>query len=261
MCGVFMKEYLYRYISFEKFVGMIQNQALTFVAPDMWEDPKESSAFNTYLNSIENTYEKLFLQCIYNKTYGQCWTKLAESDAMWRIYSYNNKALRIKVSKNKITLLENVDVVDINYTDNVFDGKNRKNGKQLFLETLSQKRLAFEHEQEVRLISLYQYKDDDDIDKNIKAMLVVCRHPQSFELLDSMFPDTELEQQVEQAVILSNVGKNYQSTKNISFKHISNFIEGVMVHPQAPDWYTKIVEDFCKLNNIVFEGKSSLYST
>ena len=30
-----MSEYLYRYISFESFVGLVQNKALTFVLPKL----------------------------------------------------------------------------------------------------------------------------------------------------------------------------------------------------------------------------------
>ena len=33
-----MAQYLYRYISFETFVGMVQKQALTFVLPKVWDD-------------------------------------------------------------------------------------------------------------------------------------------------------------------------------------------------------------------------------
>lgn len=40
---------------------------------------------------------------------------------------------------------------------------------------------------------------------------------------------------------------------------ISDFLEGVMVHPIAPQWYVDIVEDICRLRNINFEGQSEIY--
>jgi len=50
-----MPQYLYRYISFETFVGMVQKQALTFVLPKVWDDPKERTAFYSFIEKRENT--------------------------------------------------------------------------------------------------------------------------------------------------------------------------------------------------------------
>lgn len=33
-----------------------------------------------------------------------------------------------------------------------------------------------------------------------------------------------------------------------------------MVHPLAPQWYVKIVEDICKMKNIRFDGQSEIYT-
>ena len=96
-----MNSYLYRYISFETFVGMIQNQSLTFVLPQVWDDPQEDNAFFSFVNDLDDIYKKiLFLTC-HNKTYAQCWTQNGQSDAMWRIYGYGERAVRIKISRNK----------------------------------------------------------------------------------------------------------------------------------------------------------------
>lgn len=251
-----MSEYLYRYIGFETFVGMIQNQALTFVFPELWEDPKEGNSFYELVGTKSSAYERLFLIALYYKTYGQCWTRLSESDAMWRIYSNGNRAIRIKVSVDKLELLENVSIVPVEYTENSFTPINKSSD---FYKSLSQKRTAFEHEKEVRLLTSYKFEDDDDIEKHIKGVLAVCKHPQSVQIIESLFPNTDMDIQVEKLFELTNMGKNAQKTKNISFAHITDFIAGVMVHPQAPDWYVEIVQEFCKRNNIPFEGKSELY--
>ena len=40
---------------------------------------------------------------------------------------------------------------------------------------------------------------------------------------------------------------------------ISEYIEGVMVHPLAPQWYVKIIQDICLQKNIKFDGQSKIY--
>ena len=88
--------FLYRYISFETFVGMVQKNALTFVLPSVWDDPQEDFPFVRLINQKKSAVEMAFLIAIHNKTYAQSWSELSESDAMWRIYAYNNRAVRIK---------------------------------------------------------------------------------------------------------------------------------------------------------------------
>ena len=46
-------EFLYRYISFESFVGMVQKNALTFVLPSIWEDPQEIIPFIQFVDRID----------------------------------------------------------------------------------------------------------------------------------------------------------------------------------------------------------------
>lgn len=251
-----MLEYIYRYISFETFVGMIQSKALTFVLPELWEDPQESKPFYQFLESKEKTIERMLLIACFQKTYGQCWTKLSESDAMWRIYSYNNKAIRIKAEIEKIALLKNVHIAPVNYTNSVFEPHNDSLD---FLASITQKRTAFEHEKEIRLIDCYKFESDEDFFRHVKAFLGVSKHEQWQQAMDNLFPNLTIEEQVEKACQLLNIGKSKQTSKKISFAHVPDFICGVMVHPQSPDWYVKIVEDFCNINNIPFEGQSTLY--
>lgn len=254
-----MDEYIYRYISFETFVGMVQSQALTFVQPMLWEDPQESSPFRQFIEGLHNEWEQLVFTACYFKTFGQCWTRLSESDAMWRIYSYNKKAIRVKIKKDALLLLDNVDAIDVTYQDTVFEYQDEKDIKKDYLRALCQKRIAFQHEQEIRLIHHYRFLNDEDFDRHVKAVMAISDHPQKMEALKSLFPDLTIEEQVDKTCRLLNVGKNKQAAKHISFTHIPDFICGVMIHPQADDWYVKVVEDFCRINSIPFEGKSQLY--
>ena len=33
-----------------------------------------------------------------------------------------------------------------------------------------------------------------------------------------------------------------------------------MIHPLAPQWYVKIIEDICKVKKIHFDGQSEIYT-
>ena len=41
--------------------------------------------------------------------------------------------------------------------------------------------------------------------------------------------------------------------------NLSEFLEGVMVHPLAESWYVDIVRDICQSKKIKFEGQSAIY--
>lgn len=254
-----MEEYLYRYISFETFVGMIQDQALTFVLPELWDDPKEGAALENALSSLKTVYERLMFLSMRSKTFCQCWTTLEESDAMWRIYNYGNRSLRIKTSFSKARQLNNVDIIPVIYSNDPMPFKEEE--KFDFRKAISCKRLAFEHEKEIRLIQHYRFTSTEDCEHHIKATWALYDETKRMQLLDSLYPGKSVEEQVEATVKLLNVGKNRECTRHISFSHIPDFIEGVLVNPFAPDWYVDIVKQYCSLNSIHFEGKSTLYQS
>ena len=252
------RDYLYRYISFEAFVGMVQKNALTFVLPLIWDDPQEETPFELLISKKESATQMAFLIALHNKTYAQSWSELAESDAMWRIYAYNNRAVRIKVKKDKINLLDGVRAIPVKYSDEPFDCETFD--EETLFSSLAYKRIAFCHEKEVRLISSYKYQDKQDAQQHIKAVYIQHDHPDRVKILESMFPNLEFEEKLDRIIELLNIGDKCKKTKDISYEHIHDFIDGVLVHPLAPEWYVEVVQDFCKRNNIPFEGKSNLYS-
>lgn len=250
-------EFLYRYISFETFVGMVQKSALTLVLPSMWDDPQEDNPFFQMLQNEDSEIRKAFYLAAHQKTYAQCWSELAESDAMWRIYAYNNRSVRVKVSRNNMARLEQVRIVNVTYSDEAFDCD--KVDERNFFTSLAYKRTAFCHEKEVRLIKLYQYRDKEDAIRHVNAFVIVSEHPDRVEILEGMYPELELEEKIDRIVELLNIGDKCKKTSDISFAHIPDFISGVMVHPLAPEWYVEVVREFCNRNSIPFEGKSELY--
>ena len=255
-----MGDYLYRYISFEAFVGMIQKESLTFMLPALWDDPKEGIPFEQLLENFdkEKVYERIMLFSVYQKTYAQCWTKLSESDAMWRIYSFNNRAIQIRVSKKNLQLLPDIHLVPVKYVNRFEPGDSI--GIDAFLQSLATKRRAFEHEKEVRLIKYYRFSGNEDLEQHINAFLASFDHPKRMEIVDSIFPELSLEEKVDKIVKLLNIGNKKQKTLEVSYQHIPNFIAGVKVHPLAPDWYIDVVKEYCTRNKIPFDGRSTLYS-
>ena len=253
-----MTKYLFRYVSFETFVGMIQKKALTFVSPTLWDDPKESAPFTQFIEKIEDSTLKYMLMTVYYKTFCQSWSRVAESDAMWRIYAYGNRSVQIKASEEKLLQLPNVDLIPVVYSDRI---KVEADGhKEALLRALSIKRRAFQHEKEVRLIKYYRFSSSEDAERHIKAFLALNQHPQMVEFTKALFPGLPLKDQIKNMFELVNMGKNRKSALDISFESIPEFIQGVKVHPLAPNWYVNIVQDYCKRNSLPFDGKSKLYS-
>jgi hypothetical protein len=84
--------------------------------------------------------------------FGQCWSLIEDSDALWRIYSPNGKGLMIQTTAKKFLLIKEImhgllGRMDYSNFDNI------KDFPQDLLEMALIKRKAFEHEQEVRLIT------------------------------------------------------------------------------------------------------------
>lgn len=261
-----MREYLYRYIGFDSFVDMIQTQSLTFVLPHLWEDTYEMKAFYPYVRKKDNFYLRCMLYAIQYKIYAQCWTKLAESDAMWRIYNYSNKALRIKTEIKNIKNLSNVDIQDVIYCDNVEAIANQIDDNN-FNQIIALKRAAFSHEEEVRLIWRYKFRDNDDAERHIRSVigLTFPDLPTDSEEKDTVrqiidsFEPSNPKKAVEEIVKITNANAAVK-TKKISFAGINNFIQGVEVHPLAPEWFVQTVEQYCIEHKVFFEGKSQLYT-
>ena len=49
------------------------------------------------------------------------------------------------------------------------------------------------------------------------------------------------------------------SLLDLSFAHVPDFIESVLVDPYASDKHVELIRSFCEANNLTFEGKSKLH--
>lgn len=161
--------YIYRIISYDRFLELFNTNKNTLVKPKLWEDTFENFTLKSKLkfpdgDEIElDTHERL---------YGQCWTTSRASDAMWRIYSPDKKGIRIRTTIDKLLSsldMANVDVAMtescIGKVDYISEAKITEQAKKAFSDngqmtfgslfrSLLVKRKAFEHENEIRLIHL-----------------------------------------------------------------------------------------------------------
>ena len=238
------------------FVEMVQSQSLNFVLPSTWDDTKENHFLHKWMDSLTSEYHKFFAFLLENRMYAQSWTKLSESDAMWRIYSFDKKSLRIKIDTSEVERLNGIRVEPVIYSDEEIDYSNSgMNYMNIFCKLIAQKREAFRHEEEIRLI----YLEGTEIERLPKTFdsVILAAKLRFNKATDSDLDKVPFEKFSDDMdyVNIFNQKKHHQ----VSFSTIPNFIKGVLVNPFASKWYVDTVKTYCELNNIPFEGKSELY--
>lgn len=180
-----MRKHLYRFISFEDFINLVINNKDKFVRPSVWDDGYEGYLFSSldspedvrhivsemYYNLCPRNYYAIpdnYFRMWHSKwfTYAQCWSEHRETDAMWKCYSYRNRAIRIRSRADK--LLAHVKSIfqensgftvylrkvsyDLNKRSNIEQQIAQMGDSKLTHETYFHKRPAFKHEKEVRLL-------------------------------------------------------------------------------------------------------------
>ncbi len=260
-------------MSFESFVDMIQRKALVFLPLEVLDDPYEGfifKAIKTKLgkDKILSILKKLAPELAipnyavlsrFEKTiHEQSWTKCAESDALWRIYSHGKTSIRIEVSTNSIKKLNGVHLHEINYYESTLDSEIEKliseDRKSINIAyAFLYKRTAFEHEKEVRLLT--------DIDLNyIEQNGTSKEKPLLADALNALLKKGEITQE-EYNTGINNINREekFPNVKFIPFDHIENFICSVMLNPLAQVWFEDTLKKFCENNGLNYIGKSNLY--
>jgi len=85
---------VYRIISFERLRELFEKRVNTLVKPMAWDDP-----FENFIPGLKGQLPSgQFVEFSQRYDfYGQCWTLIGGTDAMWRIYSSDKRSVRIKV--------------------------------------------------------------------------------------------------------------------------------------------------------------------
>lgn len=166
---------VYRIVSCERFLQMLKDGNNGLVRPHMWDDPFENFILNGMAVAGDGTKAKIGFR---NQLYGQCWSLHKEVDLMWRAYSPEKMA--VKLRSNIGVLFRTLYSCAGKYRDiSCFIGRvqyasryklsrvlNQVNlidpSGQNIARTLLVKRWAFRAEKEVRLIHFNQDSEFDD---------------------------------------------------------------------------------------------------
>ncbi|MFX0550086.1 DUF2971 domain-containing protein [Hathewaya histolytica] len=165
---------LYRYMKLSCFLELMEMHAMYLTNLNSWDDIWELPA----RNSMSTKYK--------DKFYGQCWSLEGISDALWKIYAKDKEGILIETSVKKLNELEGLKLGKLSpviYYEDLNAALQHSNSLEgmdkIFYHGLL-KRKAFEHEKEVRLITL---KTDHCMNSSIKednSNLLLKIRPESF---------------------------------------------------------------------------------
>lgn len=160
--------FIYRIVPVLRLFELFSSRRNVLTKPSKWADPFENFILKC---RIQLSGGRLATFGFQNQFYGQCWTLQNASDAMWRIYSPNSDAVRIRSTVRKLVAAlwgfrgewarHEVFIGKVQYLSQIkmerfAKGILRSEGgslsMRLFATTLMVKRPAFKHEREVRLI-------------------------------------------------------------------------------------------------------------
>lgn len=158
-------QYIYRIISLERLNQLFNDRVNVLVSPELWDDPFENFIMKSNVRFNDGIIADIGFSDDY---YGQCWTLHKASDAMWRIYSHDQKGVRIRTTVRKLAESLSMTLGKRKNVQSYIGKVKYLPNKRLmefantvykclphhmsFAETLLVKRPAFSHEKEVRLI-------------------------------------------------------------------------------------------------------------
>lgn len=161
---------IYRVYNCQRLLSLFEEKKNTLVKPALWDDPLENFILHTAAKSLSGNTRYDFEAR--NRFYGQCWSLIEESDAMWRIYSSDKMGIKVKTTIRKLfnSLLDfsqpnfgECFIGKVKYIESDLLRKRLEDKSWLHAEantyegqaaSLLFKRLEFTHENEVRLLFL-----------------------------------------------------------------------------------------------------------
>lgn len=171
---------IFRVFNFQRLLELFSSKKNTLVRPALWDDPLENYVLRVAMNAF-NDHPHNFDFSTKDRFYGQCWSMLEESDAMWRIYSPEKTGVKVKTTISN--LLQSLSTAQESSNGKHYVGKVKYLADETLRAKLQDrfwlsaeaentdsqaasllfKRLEFEHEKEIRLIYLnndQQYADN-----------------------------------------------------------------------------------------------------
>jgi hypothetical protein len=156
---------VYRIMPIHRVLQVLKTNTLTLVKPKKWDDPFENALLASAFITPDGERTTFAAK---DSVYGQCWTWHRDTDAIWRIYSYQKDGVRLASTPRKLlnALMASdpqFGVVRCFAGQVIYQTKNnllkslgeinllKSNGSGV-AEALLYKRREFAHEREVRLI-------------------------------------------------------------------------------------------------------------
>lgn len=115
-------QFIYRIVSVERLLQLFQTQQNTLIKPKKWDDPFENFILQSQVRIPTGEIATFGFR---DQFYGQCWTLHSASDAMWRIYSPNKNAVRIRSTIQCEANPEFRTVLNWNFRHNFHDVERR----------------------------------------------------------------------------------------------------------------------------------------
>lgn len=146
---------VYRYLPFESFVAFVETGRTVLTNINQWDDQWEAilgkvPTVDEHGNPSSPSYS------FHQDIFGQSWTLLDESDAMWRIYSPTRTGLQIRTSVGHFELIGDVErahVGKIGYFESIAELLAMTATRKSPFDDALVKRAAFQHEREVRYLT------------------------------------------------------------------------------------------------------------
>lgn len=91
---------IYRIFTVPRLRQVFADEALTLVKPEKWKDPFENFLLGS--NVRLRCGNLATMDGIRRKLFGQCWTLLRESDALWQIYAPRGNGIRVRTTVRKL---------------------------------------------------------------------------------------------------------------------------------------------------------------
>ncbi|MFM0000189.1 DUF2971 domain-containing protein [Paraburkholderia dipogonis] len=167
------RRHVYRIIELPRLFELFSTKQNVLVKPKKWQDPFENFILKA---KVRHSSGEIVSYNHHERIYGQCWSLHKASDAMWRIYSPKSNGIRIRTTVEKLThslasLCGSLPqaTCSIGRVSYLKQAELIKHAQNTFHEggiaveklfgSLLFKRLAFKHENEVRLL-YYQLNDE-----------------------------------------------------------------------------------------------------
>lgn len=251
---------LYRFMSFTQFVDLVSGRRMYLSQVTRWDDTHEAHTLRKILREgIQSSTPKTPARLIdaverfmHKSMYAQCWTTLAESDALWRIYSRDHMGVRITVKRAHVLEAIRKAVPAVS------------NGKVLYCSTDDAVRRVLANSLpadpngplRVNMVDCCMYKREQfkhEVEYRFCAQIwPPGPYPQ--------IPENDDNPIINDQIVALLDGHSHDPFKRYDFD--PSLIESVTLDPRAPDWFVESVRNLCSnvigMGSVVVE-KSNLY--